>query len=78
VGFVRVAADWVWDRLDDFSRPAPLRSGVVGLAVDFDKLGGFAVVFSDTQLTRAIRRFRLLAVMPPEFALLTAGTEDTP
>ena len=39
VGFVRRAADWGWDRLDNFARAVPVGTGVVGLPVNLDELG---------------------------------------
>jgi hypothetical protein len=36
---IGVATDWGWDRFDNFGRAVPVRSSVVGLAIDLDELG---------------------------------------
>ena len=35
---IGIAADWVWDRLDNFGRAVPVRSSVIGLTVQLDEL----------------------------------------
>src|SRR5438552_4437976 len=43
MGFVGVATNGSWDRLDNFARAVPVGTGVVGLPVNLDELGKVAV-----------------------------------
>ena len=35
---IRLAADWGWDRLNNFGRPVPIRASVIGFSVNLDEL----------------------------------------